>query len=394
MSPAALRIGIVSVSYLPRLGGAVTQTLLWHRYLTQRGHHVEVFCPDLTKHGRFEENGILVNRVSHPWVRSFHDNWSRLLLLNALRRAVQRRRADFDVFISPEFNIGPLSLCFTRGTRTIGTYGADLTFEYVNWSGRGVISYERVLRNAASDLGPRMHLTIRALNALQRFMFRRLDCVVAINGEDLRRIQPRARRTELVHCMVNDTSPDDAMAEKPRREPRVVSVVGRAVPWKRVPASLEFALKLCAFWPGLAVHYFGTGPELPQIEQRFGAAVTIHKELPPGEILKWQAQSDLTINLSEYETFCLVNAEAMRQRSLLVVRPLAEYADYLRDGENCLMLRAGDTDETALARVRDAFRSGQTVGLLDAAQRRIREQYGIETVGRQLEDLLRDIAAR
>ena len=40
-----MRIGIVSVSYLPRLGGAVTQTLLWHQHFKQGGHQVEVFCP-------------------------------------------------------------------------------------------------------------------------------------------------------------------------------------------------------------------------------------------------------------------------------------------------------------------------------------------------------------
>jgi len=69
-----MRIGIVTVSFLPRLGGAVTQTLLLHHHLQQHGHRVEVFCPDLKKEGQYTEEGILVNRVTHPRVRGFEDH--------------------------------------------------------------------------------------------------------------------------------------------------------------------------------------------------------------------------------------------------------------------------------------------------------------------------------
>ncbi len=136
-----MRIGIVSVSYLPRLGGAVTQTILWHGYLTKHGHHVEVFCPDLSKHGRFQEDGIIVNRVRHRWARSYDSNVARVFLMNELRAAVQSRRKEFDVFITPEFNIGPYAKSFrTKPCWSVifGNWGSRTTLSRPCWKDSSV----------------------------------------------------------------------------------------------------------------------------------------------------------------------------------------------------------------------------------------------------------------
>ena len=385
-----MRIGIVSVSYLPRLGGAVTQTILWHGYLTKHGHHVEVFCPDLSNHGRLREEGIIVNRVRHRWARSYDSNVARVFLMNELRAAVQSRRKDFDVFITPEFNIGPLSLCFTVGTKTIGTYGADLTFEFINIRRREIIPYETVLVRDIRKLGFKNYIVATLLEGLQRFMFKRLDCVVVINREDRHRIEPKANQTALIGCMMKPLPESVESQHKPASSPRNITIIGRAVSWKRIDDSIELALKFKAVYPQITIEYFGTGPELPRIEREYGSQIRIQKELRNEEVLRRLTRSDITVNLSRYETFCIVNAEAMLSRSLLVVHPLAAYNDYLRDDFNCIM--AGEDKEAVVQRVKAAFDSNKARELLVAAQQTIREKYSVEHIGPQLEALLREIA--
>lgn len=386
-----MRIGIVTVSYLPRLGGAVTQTILLHGYLTSRGHHVEVFCPDLTKHGQFDEGNIRVNRVHNALVRSFDGLLPRVGILLALRRAIQQRRADFDVFITPEFNIGPLSLSLTHGTRSIGIYGADLTFEFLNIRRTDqIVPYAAVTAKSFRQLGGKNFLLATALNGLQSFLFRRLDRVVALNPADLERIGRQTRRVVKIGCLLDASRISSHSAVKPAKTPRLVTIIGRAVSWKHIPESLRVAQRLKQVYPEIEVHYFGTGPLLAQIEAQFGATVTIHKDVPNHQVLDWLARSDITVNMSAYETFCITNAEAMLNRSLLLVRPLAEYADYLRGGRNCIFVEAADT---CLAAVQNAFANGGVKPLLDEAQQTILTQYSIEKTGAEIERLLLETAA-
>jgi glycosyltransferase involved in cell wall biosynthesis len=382
-----MRIGIVTVSFLPRLGGAVTQTLLLHHHLRQRGHHVEVFCPDLKKEGQYTEEGILVNRVTHPRVRGFEDHFSRLLLLARLRQAIQRRRRDFDVFITPEFNIGPLSLCLTRGIRKVGIYGADLTFETLNVKRRQIISYPQVLDHKVRPLGLKNYLLIALLNGLQYFMFKRLDHVIVLNQEDERRIRRHADDVSLISCLVANQPAQAAVAQKPRERPQMATIIGRAVSWKKISESIEVALDLEKGYPGLQIHYFGTGPEMPAIESQYGDRIGIHKQLRNTQILEWLGQSDITINMSEYETFCIANTEAMINRSLLVVKPLAEYRHYLQDQHNCLTLERPGSPES-IAKVQAAFATRRVKAILDAAQQTVAEQMDLEKTVNQIESLL------
>ncbi|MBM3877148.1 MAG: glycosyltransferase family 4 protein [Verrucomicrobia bacterium] len=387
-----LRIGIVTVSYLPRLGGAVTQTLLLHKFLTARGHHVEVFCPDITKGGQFNEEGILVNRVHNRFLTSYDGTLARLAILREFRRAVLRRRADFDVFFTPEFNLGPLSLSLAPGTRAAGTYGADLTFEFLNLKRTdSIVTYDRVLRGKLAELGFVDWFFDTGLYALQRFMFRRLACVITLNPADHARIAPHARRAASIGCVLVPPPLTPDMEAKPRPAPRVATIIGRAVSWKRIDESIRVAERLRGVWPDLEIHYFGTGPLLGHLERQFAGRFTLHRDLKNPQVLEWLARSDVTVNMSDYETFCLTNCEAMLSRSLLLVKPLPEYADYIRGNENCILVPAVDAPGW-LDAVRSAFAGGQVRGMLDAARRTIVEKYSVERTGAQIEKLLDELA--
>lgn len=390
--PRRLRIGIVTVSFLPRLGGAVTQTLLLHKFLTARGHHVEVFCPDIARGGQFTEDGITVNRVHNRFLTSYDSTLARLAILREFRRAVLRRRADFDVFFTPEFNLGPLSLALAPGTRAAGTYGADLTFEFLNIKRTDtIVPYDAVLRGRLGELGLVDWFFDRGLYALQRFMFRRLACVIALNPADCARIEPHARRVASIGCVLVPPPLTAEIQAKPRREPRIATIIGRAVSWKRIDESLRVAERLRETWPALEIHYFGTGPLVGHLERQFAGRFTLHRDLKNPQVLEWLARSDVTVNMSDYETFCLTNCEAMLSRSLLLVKPLAEYAGYIRGGGNCILVPSVDAPGWR-GQVRAAFAEGTAGAMLDAARRTIETQFSIERTGAQIEALLAELA--
>jgi glycosyltransferase involved in cell wall biosynthesis len=386
-----MRIGIVTVSYLPRLGGAVTQTILLHRYLSQKGHHVEVFCPDLERSGQFQEDGITVNRVRHSLAKNFYTNFARFFIMWALRSAVQRHRRDFDAFITPEFNIGPLSLCLTFGTKKVGIYGADLTFESVNISRSQIIPYAQVLEPSPSATGWVNFLLIKLLYGLQTFMCRRLDHVIALNPADTRRLRRRTPHVSQIPCLIAPSAISPALATKPKREPEIATIIGRAVSWKKIDESIQVALEIKKSFPHLQIHYFGTGPEMPRIQAGYSRDITIHTDLKNTQILEWLTKSDLTINMSEYETFCIANVEAMFSRSLLLVKPLPEYSDYLEDRRNCFAMSFPPAPKE-IQQVVDAFKSGGIKAQLDAAQQTVVEKMDIRRTSDQIEALLAAVA--
>lgn len=387
-----MRVGIVTVSYLPRLGGAVTQTLLLYRYLSSQGHLVEVFCPDLARSGRFQEDGITVNRIHNSLIRNFHGTLARMAIIHEFRRAIHRRRKDFDVFITPEFNLGPLSLCLTRGTKKIAIYGADLTFEFLNLHRTGnIISYDDVLARKPARLGLLNYLKATALAAVQNFMFRRLNGTVALNPKDFERIRVQTPRVVQIGCLLEPPPFSSELEKKPRTVPQLVTIVGRAVSWKQIPESIRVAERLKQVYPHLEIHYFGTGPLMKDIEREFNGRVVMHKDLANAQVLAWLRRSDITVNMSDYETFCLTNCEAMLHRSLLLVKPLAEYGEYIRDQENCILV-SNPAAPHWLKQVRESFQTGRVRGLLNAAQRTIVDQYRLEKTGAQIEQLLAKMA--
>lgn len=359
-----------------------------HREFTRRGHSVEVFCPDLAKNGRFNEQGIWVNRVNNRWIKSFDSNFSRLAILRELRNAVQRRADDFDVFIAPEYNIGPLSLSLTRGTKKIGIYGADFVFEFVNIKRREPASYAGILDAPARTLGFVGALKVKVLYALQHFITRRLDQTIVLNQMDEGRLRKISANVRNVPCFIE---PNAALpAGKPVRTPKLITVIGRAVSWKRIPQSFELALDIQKRFSGSEIHYFGSGPDLKNLESRFAQQIIFHKEAPNSEVLQWLERSDITVNLSDYETFCLVNTEAMLRGSLLVVNPLPEY-DYLRDRQNCVFAppeKRGSIPEE----IERLFQSDGAAEMIAQARADVLTLYDLDRTAARLEALLREVA--
>src|SRR6185503_15336292 len=198
-----MRIGIVSNSYFPRYGGAVTQTNLLYDELLKRGHNLEIFCPDLHTNGRCIEEGRIVNRVCSRYIKDYYSFFSRLAILRGLRQTIRAKRAEFDVWFSPEFNLGPLALCLTPGITRTAAYGANLTFEYLNSdSTTPMISNEDAVCPSIKVLGPIKYLQGILLNRLQQFMFQKMQAIITLNDEDDARIARHNKHARQIPCLI------------------------------------------------------------------------------------------------------------------------------------------------------------------------------------------------
>ena len=271
----------------------------------------------------------------------------------------------------------------------IAIYGADLTFEFLNLNRTdSIISYDDVLARKPSRLGFANYINATMLSTVQNFMFRRLNCTVVLNPKDFERIASNATgRTNWVSYGTPAVCPE--LEKKPRTVPQLVTIVGRAVSWKKIPESIRVAERLKEVYPHLEIHYFGTGPLMRDIEREFNARVVMHKDLSNAQVLDWLMRSDITVNMSNYETFCLTNCEAMLYRSLLLVKPLAAYGEYIRDQENCMLVSNPDAPHW-LKQVQESFQTGRVRALLNTAQQTIVDQYRLEKTGAQIEQLLRE----
>lgn len=346
-----MRVGIVTGSFTPRLGGAVTHTKLICKLLREKGHSSAVFCPDLEKEGCYAEGDLTVHRFRVP---SFN---SRAQVILKLRNAVSRARDQFDVFVSPEFNSGALAMAFVRGIRSLGIYGADMAFEALNLHRKIPVPYERVL----SMGGP--------LFWVQRFLFRRLGHTLALNRFDEARIR---RVTTRCSCVGLWTDAPMQPRQVPAA-PRLATITGRKVCWKGIGQAYYVARQIQAVFPAMEIRYYGDRPM-----NRPGMVDFVGKS--NHEVSQALLESDITVNMSEYETYCFGNLEAMAAGSLLVVKPLPQY-DYLTDQNSVL----SDFAPAAIG----AFRSGRVSDMLQEAQRTVvAEADNAEKFLRLLEQLV------
>ena len=329
-----MRIGIVTVSYAPRRGGAAIQSDIFYDEFTRLGHHAEIFCPDTEKSGPFIENGRTVNRVHNRWIKTYHDNLSRAGIIWGLRQAIQQRRADFDTWISPEFNVGPLSMSLAWGIRRAACYGADLTFEFLNQQGNEFIEYDRLLQAGPGNLGLSNWLKKRFLYLLQDWIVARMERIIVLNDPDRQRLDPSGRKSDKIHCPVR---PPVSRSAKPRDSIQKIAVVGRNVSWKCIGESIASAIELKITAPrACEVVYLGSGQEMTTIKNQWGQQIRVERDRNNEEVRAELRSSDVVINLSKYETYCIVNIEALLERCLLITRWLPAYQDYLRPDENCL----------------------------------------------------------
>jgi glycosyltransferase involved in cell wall biosynthesis len=172
--------------------------------------------------------------------------------------------------------------------------------------------------------------------------------------------------------------------EDVRRRDDMLLAVGRAIPIKNLPLTVEGWKRLD---PRPELCMFGTEPFLGP---KYGAR---YVEAPSDEeVNRLFNQATVFIQTSRHEGFCLPLLEAMATGCAVVSTDAHGNRDFCRDGENCLIV--DDDPESVRAALARLWADPALRARLGEAGRRTAAGYAWERRIDQLEDVLGRIAAR
>jgi glycosyltransferase involved in cell wall biosynthesis len=188
-----------------------------------------------------------------------------------------------------------------------------------------------------------------------------------------------------------------APARDPRGDGPLVGMVGR-LGWKK---GYEFALDAFATLrervPGLRVDIVGDGVLRPELERRI-------EELRLGDTVRLLGQrSDVPACLERFDCFVLSSViegmpnallEAMAMRLPVVTTSAGGSAEVVEDGVSGLVVPPADASALAAAIGRVLADRALAARLAEAAERRVREHYGLGAMLRSLDAVYRRELAR
>jgi glycosyltransferase involved in cell wall biosynthesis len=189
----------------------------------------------------------------------------------------------------------------------------------------------------------------RLYGAIDRYVLRNYDGVVAVSDEVKIRLLKAGVAKEKVRCIHNgiDLSPfDRSSAERhSARRPMVVGLACRLAPEKGIDLFLQMVGCVLAELPGTRFVIAGDGPDRPMLEglikkMRISASVDLlgRCEDMPG----FFASVDILVSSSRTEGMPMVLLEAMATRLPIVATAVGAVPSVVRDGLTGILVPAND----------------------------------------------------
>jgi glycosyltransferase involved in cell wall biosynthesis len=185
-------------------------------------------------------------------------------------------------------------------------------------------------------------------------------------------------------------APDEteALPVPPPMTRPVLAFAGRLTAAKNLDAAVRAVERL----PGATLVVIGDGEERQRLEALAGERVRFVGARPRGEVLGLLAAADIAVLPSAWENFPHAAVEALAMGTPVVATRVGGVPEIVRDGENGILVDAGDDDAfaEALARVLgdDALRRR----LAEAAAPSV-SRFAKDAVYGELERILREAAA-
>jgi glycosyltransferase involved in cell wall biosynthesis len=151
--------------------------------------------------------------------------------------------------------------------------------------------------------------------------------------------------------------------------------------------SLDVALAAVAAVDGVSLLIAGDGDERARLEQVAGERVRFLGPLPRERVVELFRAADASILSSSWENFPHTVVEALAAGTPVIATSTGGVAEVVRDGENGLLVPAGDTDGLAAA-VRRFFAEPELRERLRAQAEPSVADYAPERVFARLEDVL------
>ena len=247
-----MNIGMIAWSYYPRQGGSTTTVSHLTQALKEKGIKSEIICPDINKFGIFNEKGIRVHRVGNSLTKNFTKNKDRLIFLNLLRRKIKQLSKNIDIFHSHDFNIGTAAGILGKKNRPLcAVYGADMTFEYVNYNRKKPLSYSEVikLKNPKTII----------LNKIQKELIKKTDKIIMISPSLKKDILHYYKNANLTYipCGINIKKFENSRFNKNNKK---ILMVTRFVSWKNIDGAIKIYNLVKQKHNAAIMTIIGTGP--------------------------------------------------------------------------------------------------------------------------------------
>jgi glycosyltransferase involved in cell wall biosynthesis len=181
--------------------------------------------------------------------------------------------------------------------------------------------------------------------------------------------------------------PAEAVAVAPPAPPPVLAFVGRLTAAK----NLDVAVHAVEHLPEATLLVIGDGEERQRLEGLAGERVLFLGAQPRAEVLGLLATADVAVLPSAWENFPHAAVEALAMGTPVVATRVGGVPEIIRDGENGILVPAGDeaafTDAVARVLHDDALR----LRLAEAAAPSV-SRFAADAVYGELERLLREAA--
>ena len=325
-----MKLSLITETFPPEING-VAMTL--HRVvdgLIDRGHTVEVVCPERPERAAFLADARFTLRaVPGLPIPGYGDLRFGLPAAGRLRQAWRAQRPDL-VHIATE---GPLGASASRVARQLGLpFVTTFHTNFHSYSGHYGYGFlrarifwwlKRVRRSSLRTFVPSEEL----LEELRREGFERLS--VLSRGVDTVLCDP-ARRDDVLRASWG-VAPDQPVA----------LYVGRVAGEKNLPLTVEAWERMRAHRPGLPLVVVGDGPARASLAARHPGIIFTGPQR--GEALaRHYASGDVFLFASTTETFGNVVTEAMASGLVVLAFDYAAARRHLRNGENGLTVPLHD----------------------------------------------------
>ena len=355
-----MRILIVSGIWPPDVGGPASHAPELAEWLRARGHHVEV----------------LTTASSPPAATTYAVQWVSRRLPPGARHAaviaaVARRARQADVVYATSM-VGRTALGCLLARRP---FVAKLTSDP---------AFERSHRRALGSDG----VVSKGLRGIRNWSVQRAAHIVC-PSEYIADLAASWRGAGGISVLPNP-APDAAEAlpvASPATRP-LVAFAGRLTAAKNLDVALHAVERL----PEATLVVIGDGEERQRLERIAGDRVRFVGARPRGEVLGLLASADVAVLPSAWENFPHAAVEALAMGTPVVATRVGGVPEIVRDGENGVLVDAGDDDAfaAALARVLadDAFRHRLAQAAAPSVSR-----FAADVVYGELERILTEAAA-
>jgi glycosyltransferase involved in cell wall biosynthesis len=381
-------LGIVSYSFLPRIGGCATLARMLARHLPDAGWDVFLIAPVVGEAPSLVgwPDGVPVDWVRTPLATGYESHIDRGAFLAAFTRRIAVRATDADIWLALDFHVSALAaVAGVRKRRpVVAVFGADPLYELAH--------FQRVRPSTFDTTGRTRPVMGRLLRPGLNVGYRRLDAVVLFSEAS----RPAAARYTSAPAtpifLAYDAELFDGTAGERAAEPELL-VVSRLVPWKGVDRAIGLFGRLLQQVPEARLVIAGDGPLAESLiaRSRTQSGVEFRLRVPVAEMPALYRRAWALLHPSAYETFGLVVVEAMASGTPVLANRVPPLPDLIDDGRTGLLLPPEDDEAWIEAMLRVLLDRDYAEGLAAEASVQARSRFRVEGMIELYDELLRGL---